>query len=759
MVTFMKTNLSIIFYFIVVFAGFSQSLEGTVIDATSKKEVPYAKVGFPSLDLFTSTDSLGRFYFQNVPKTITKIKVTAFDYSVYFEKVNLEEESKLSIFIEPKHTVFEEVAVTASEGKLQRENITSIEYSSKENLFETGATTLGDALTSMPGVQSSSVGMGISKPVIRGLSGMRVVTYWNGLRIENQQWGSDHGMGVTEVGLSGVEVIKGPSSLLYGPDAMGGVIHFIDESYAANNEVSGYAMTKFESNSLGTTNEIGYKMNKGKWRANFFGNYVNHADFQLPNGDFIQNSRFWSTNFKANIGYRNKNYLLNIRYQTTYNRLGIPGHSHNENPVPSDFIRSERGREGTLPAQFIFNNYLLVENKVFFKRSDLLIQLGNTNNSLREFDEKVTLPFTNLNLNNSTYNIRYSINLSERLSIKTGAQGMFQFNRNIVPSESFLIPDANTFDNGVYALASYEVKKWRFQGGLRFDTRNIESFASDADSSAVSNIDNTPLSRQYSNINYSFGMVRNGKRTTVRFNASSGFRAPHLAELQADGFHHGSLRYEKGDRNLASERALQLDGALELHFEHLEFIINPYFNIIENFIYLEQQDVFAGSFPIFQFKQADQAYLYGGELGFHYHPHQLHRLHLESNFSITIAEDNQGNPLNLIPQPNTNTRIRFDVNNKQKIQVKSVILEHQYFLPQDRVGMNEVPTVDFHLINLSMQIGFENSNNWSVSLGVRNMLNTSYVGHLSALKNLGLNQPGINFFGSVKYQFSKSINK
>jgi len=754
----MKTKISIIFYFLTVFVAFSQTLEGTVIDATTKEAVPYAKVGFPSLDLYTSTDSLGKFYFQNVPITITKIKVSAFDYSVYFEKVNTKEIASINIYLNPKHTVFEEVAVTASEGKLQRENITSIEYSSKENLFETGATTLGDALVMMPGVQTSSVGMGISQPVIRGLSGMRVVTYWNGLRIENQQWGADHGMGVSEVGLSGVEVIKGPSSLLYGPDAMGGVIHFIDESYAPNNEVSGYAMTRFESNSMGTTNEVGYKINKGKWRANFFGNYVNHADFQLPEGDFIKNSRFWGTNFKANIGYRNKNYLLNIRYQGTYNRLGLPGHSHSDNPTSSDFIRSERGREGTLPAQFIFNNYLLVENKVFFKRSDLLIQLGNTNNNLREFDEKVTLPFTSLNLNNSTYNLRYSINVTEKLSFKAGGQGMFQINRNQLPSESFLIPDANTLDNGIYTMVNYEIRKWRFQGGLRYDIRTIETYASDADSSIVSNISNIPLNRRYSNLNYSFGMVRNAEKSTIRFNASSGFRAPHLAELQSDGFHHGSKRYERGDRDLVAERALQLDGALELHFEHLEFIINPYFNIIENFIYLEQQDEFEGSYPVFQFKQANQAFLYGGEVGFHYHPHKLHRLHLESNFSITIAEDSQYNPLNLIPQPNSNTRIRFDVNNKQKIQIKSFIIEHQYFLPQNRVGENEIPTVDFHLINLSMQIGFKETNNWTASVGVRNMLNTSYVGHLSSLKNLGLNQPGINFFGSIKYEFSKSVN-
>jgi iron complex outermembrane receptor protein len=758
MVTYIKTKLSIIFYFLMTFTGFSQTFEGRVIDVTTKEKIPFAKVGFPSLDLYTSTDSLGNFYFENLPKTITDLKVTAFDYSTYFEKVDLEGEQSFTILLEPKHTVFEEVNVTSVEGKLQRENITAIEYSSKASLFETGATTLGDALLQLPGVQTSSVGRGISKPVIRGLSGTRVVTYWNGLRIENQQWGGDHGMGVTEVGLQGVEVIKGPSSLMYGADALGGVIHFIDEPYASKNEVSGYVKTKFESNTLGTTNEVGYKINKGKWRANFFGNYVNHADFQLANGDFIINSRFWGTNLKGSIGYRNKNYLLNIRYHGTYNQLGLPGHSHSNNPQPSDFISSNRGREMTSVAMHVFNNYILVENKLFFKQSDLLVQIGNTNNRLTELDGKVSLPFIEMNLNNTTYNARFTQQINKKIELKVGAQGMYQINRNKFPVESLLIPDANMIDNGIYTIANFELGKWRLQSGVRFDIRNIESFKSNADSSIVSNINNIPINRVYENLNYSLGFVRNTKKTTFRFNLSSGFRAPNLAELQSDGFHPGAFRYEKGNKNLVSEKALQFDGAMELHFDYFELSINPYFNVIENFIYLQSNGDFEENLPVFQYEQVEEAYLYGGEVGFHYHPKRLSRLHLETNFSITIAENNDGSPLNLIPQPNSNSRIRFEVKNNNKIQIRSIILEHQYFLPQNRVGQNELPTVDFHLINLSMNIGLLKSDRWTASVGVRNLLNTNYQGHLSSLKNLGLNQPGINIFGSIKFQFSKSIN-
>lgn len=738
------------------FFAWNQELVGRIIDRETNTGVPFAKVGFPSFSLNTSTDSLGNFKLSSVPSTLTKVKVTAFGYETILKNVSLTTDS-LILVLRPSHTVFEEVEVTASEGKLQRENITAIEVLSREELFVTGATNLGEAMNRIPGVQSSSVGMGISKPVIRGLSGMRVVTYNNGLRIENQRWGQDHGLGASMVGLDRVEVVKGPSSLLYGSDALGGVVQMIDEPYIQKGEIEFKASTRFESNSLGTTNEVGVRMNNGKMKLNLHANFVNHADFQLPSGQFIQNSRYWGANFKANAGFRKNNYALNIRYQMMYNRVGIPGHSHNENPSSVDFMSNERGRRGTLPAQFIFNNYLLIDNKFFFDRSQLIVQLGNTNSSLREFDEKVTIPFTHLNLNNSTYNIRYDFHWTENLELKTGIQGMVQLNRNFFPTEAFLIPDANTIDNGAYTMLNYEWEKWDFQAGIRYDRRDLETFqTSGIDSSIVNNIDDSPLSRTYDQVNYAAGFVRNDKRTTLRLNVSSGYRAPHLAELKADGFHHGSLRYEQGNVNLSPEQALQVDATMELHFDHLEFIVNPYFNRIENFIYLSQSDQFAGSFPIFEFRQADLVYLYGGEAGFHYHPHQLHRLHLESTFSLTIAERADGSPINLIPQPMVNTLIRLDIKNKGKVRIENIILEHQYFLPQNRVGLNEQTTVDFHLINIAVNVELGNKERWSSSFGVRNALNATYMGHLSALKNLGLNQPGINVFGSIKYVFNKT---
>jgi iron complex outermembrane recepter protein len=762
------SKLAIFIYFIVILSGtgFSQTLSGKVIDKETGASIPFARISIEELHLNTRTDEQGVFKITSLPLAQLRLKVTMLDYETFLERILIEENTTITVQLKSKHTVFEEHIVSAAEGKLQKDNITSIEYQSKEKLFESGASTLGEAIMNIPGVQQTTIGTGISRPVIRGLSGSRVVTYWNGLRIENQQWGEDHGMAASELGMKGVEVVKGPASLLYGADALGGVIHFMDEDYVTSDTKKISASSRFESNARATINEAGFQSNNGKLRFNVFGNYLSYTDFQLPDGRYLENSRFWASNAKASMGYRHKNYVLNIRYHATLSKLGLPGHTHNITPDPEVFISNRRGLRGPLlPRQEIFNQFLQLDNKLLFKRSDLSFLLGQTLNHLREFEHSREIAFTNLRLSNSVYNIRYNHHLSDKLNVSIGAQGMVQINRNLFPVESFLIPDANTLDNGVYIVSSYETRKWRFQTGARFDYRSIQSLEIPKDTSLFMDIDTSVIRRSFATLNYSAGAVYNSKRATIRANVSSGFRAPHMAELLANGVHHGSMRYERGDRTLKAEQGIQLDAALELHFDHLEIIINPYFSALQNFVYLRLTDSFAtnqvGTFPIFQFSQVNQAFLYGGEAAFHYHPHKLHRLHIESNFSITLAQDNQGNFINLIPQPNANTRLRFDVNNKGKFQIKSITAEHQYFMQQNRVAVFETTAPAFHLVHLAINSSIQLKHPILFSFGVRNLLNQEYIWHLSPLKNLGggVPQPGINFFAKLRYEFEWQKNK
>lgn len=749
------TKLILFLYFLLalVAIGRAQSLQGKISDSQTGEPIPFVRIAIEELQLNTRTDVHGMYHFDQLPNVQISIIVSIPDYDPLIHRVSISGNTTLNFSLTPKHTVFEEHIVSSSEGRFQKDNITAVTYQSTDKLFESGASSLGEALINIPGVQQATIGTGISRPVIRGLSGMRVVTYWNGLRIENQQWGEDHGMGASELGLKGVEVVKGPASLLYGADALGGAIHFRDEDYVTLNTRKVSASSRFETNARATNNAIGFQTNTGKLKLNIFGNYMSNTDFQLPDGRYLENSRFWAGNIKSALGYRHKNYVLNVRYHGTISQIGLPGHNHEILPDPENFISNRRGlRSPILPRQHLQNHFIQLENKLLFKRSDLSFQIGHTINQLKEYDHSREIPYIDLTLNNSLYTLQYNYHVSEKWNFKIGAQGMIQMNRNSLPATSFLIPDANTLDNGLYATTSYELKKWRFQGGIRFDHRSIQSNALPADTNIVMNIDPTPISRSFTTMNYSFGAVHNTKRTTTRLNVSSGFRAPHMSELLANGVHHGSMRYERGDRNLKAEKGIQFDAAIELHFDHLEVIINPYFSYLTNFIYLSLTDSIAsnnvGYFPVFQFSQAQQAYLYGGEVAFHYHPHKMHRLHLESNFSMTLAENGNRDYLNLIPQPNTNSRIRFDIKNKGLFEIKSITAEHQYFMAQNRVAAYETIAPSFHLIHLAINSTLHTSIPLHISFGVRNLLNQEYIWHLSPLKNLGggVPQPGINLF-------------
>ena len=111
-----------------------------------------------------------------------------------------------------------------------------------------------------------SKGSGVAKPVIRGLSMNDILVLNHGVRFENYQYSSHHPLGIDEFGIEGVEVIKGPASLLYGSDAIGGVINFIKEKPAPIGTVTGDYNMALYANSLGMTNNLGIK-GSGK---NFF---------------------------------------------------------------------------------------------------------------------------------------------------------------------------------------------------------------------------------------------------------------------------------------------------------------------------------------------------------------------------------------------------------------------------------------------------------------------------------------------------------
>ena len=216
-------------YFIVgctMMINAQNKISGTVTDSNNNP-IPSATVSLPEIHKETSTDKDGKFTLNNIQQGTFKLLVSFMGYETQTQTISLSgNEIQLSIVLTKAIKHMDEVIVSNVFKRLQSQNVMKVELESIKSLQQKGTATLIEGLATIPGVSQVSTGTSIGKPVIRGLSGNRVLVYSQGVRMENQQFGEEHGLGLNDSGVESVEVIKGPASLLYGSDALGGVIHY-----------------------------------------------------------------------------------------------------------------------------------------------------------------------------------------------------------------------------------------------------------------------------------------------------------------------------------------------------------------------------------------------------------------------------------------------------------------------------------------------------------------------------------------------------
>ncbi len=725
----------------------AQAFTGRVKDVRNGDPIPFASVYITNVQLGTIADSMGYFEITTLLPDHLEIKISAPLYESSIISVH-NSSNYMEFTLEPHHIDFDDIVVSSPAGGLNSENAFRVDRLRLKDLNALQSSGLAEAISNINGVQEASFGSGISKPVIRGMQGVRVLTLVNGIRVENQQWGGDHTMAVNSLGIGVVEVIKGPSSLLYGADAFGGVLYLADEPYTEQNGFEIYTKSRYESVNAGAYNAIGMKLSKGKVRFNIHGLYSDYSDYQVPEGEYAFNTRYANRGIKTSIGISNKNWVSHLRYTLSKNVTGLPGHAHHEEEEQeneeehNELLTDDQNRGLISPAIESLSHLISLENKIFMDQNEILIRLGYTRNNTLEFEETFDEASLNLNLSNSIYNFRYSKVLSEYWKLISGFQGMYQINRNSPDAEEQLIPDFDQSDNGVYSLASYRKNDWSVQFGARYDLRFLN---------VKTSFFGYSFAGEYGSPNVSAGFVRSKKGNTIRLNMASGFRAPHVSELFTYGEHEGAIRYEIGNDNLKSEQSLQVDLSYEIHREHLELVVNPYYNFLNNYIYLRDIDSVINDLPAFEYTQAPVASLYGIDLGVHYHPHFAHWLHAETSYSYIRGEDEFGNSFSLIPQARINSFLRFKFNMKSTFRVEELAIQHQYYFDQNKVDVFESPSEAYQLIHMGIDVLWDIKTPLRFGLGVKNLLNTEFINHLSRMKNVGLDSPGRNFYLSVKY--------
>ena len=741
-------------------ASFSVNAQNTIsgkITDIDNNPISEVQINAPEIHKGTTSKEDGTYVLRNMPKGKIKITFSYLGYKTVSKIIEVNANTILDIQLKETSFEMDEIIVSAPFNKLQSENVMKVERLSAKSIQKLGATTLSEGITSIAGVSQISTGSSIGKPVIRGLSGNRVLVYTQGIRLENQQFGGEHGLGINDAGISSIEVIKGPASLLYGSDALGGVLYINPEKFALENSNNINFNQRFYSNTLGTNSSLGYKVSSDNWKFLARGTYASHSDYKIPTEERVTNTRFNERDFKTGIGYSKDNFSSEIRYNYNKSKLGLP----------EDGIAAQSKNKSILePYQEIDNHILSAHNHIFFGDSKLDIDLGYTFNDRQEFEEhhededhdedehedeheEGEEAALRMKLKTYSYNVKYHFPKVGGFEILSGAQGLHQTNTNF--GEEILIPDATINDFGIFTTANYTWNKNTLQAGIRFDNRSIVTERHEIDHEGDIHIFEA-LDKSYNSFTTSLGLKTSiTDNFTSRINLSSGFRAPNFAELASNGVHHGTNRFEKGNSDLVNEKNTQIDISLEYKTDHFEFFANGFYNYLNDYIYINPTGEVEDGEDVYSYIQED-AKLYGSEFGFHLHPHPLDWLHLESSFETVIGKQDNGNYLPLIPA-NTwkNTfRSEFNINKWLQKGYSSVTLESTF--SQNNVGVYETDSPAYNLVNLSFGGDIiVNDITFSTSLSVNNLLDKEYINHLSRLKADGILNQGRNIVLGINF--------
>jgi len=733
----MKIYLSILFIGLSLITHAQNKIAGIV---TNIQNEPLEGVEIYAEELHkgTSTNEEGYYELTNLPTAKIKITVAFIGYQTETRIINIQNtETVINFNLEEAVFKMDEIIISTAFNKLQSQNVMKVDHQSINSLQKKGISTLVEGLTSIPGVSQISTGVSIGKPMIRGLSGNRVLVYSQGVRIENQQFGDEHGLGLNDAGIESVEVIKGPASLLYGSDALGGVLYFIPEKFAQANTFKADFTQKLFSNTLGSNSSLGFKTSTNNWKLLVRGTYNSQADYKIPSGDRVTNTRFNETDFKTGIGYQNPKVSSVLRYNFNKLDLGIP---------EEGVLEQTTSKKTTYPKQAVNNHLLSLNNIFFFRNSKLAVDVGYISNERSEFEDS-NIAVLNMKLNTLNYNTKFSLPKLGNIETIIGIQGMHQTNENY--GEEYLIPNAITNDIGVFGTANYEWKMNVIQAGLRFDNRNISSdeYGIFGEEGYFENLNKT-----YNSINASLGYKSNlNDNLILRLNLASGFRAPNLAELTSNGVHEGTNRYEIGNSDLKTEQNIQTDLNLEYNSKHFEFFMNGFYNHVNNYIYTSPTGTQIEDNDVYNYIQ-NEAKLFGGEIGVHFHPHPLDWLHFESSFETVTGEKQNGNYLPLIPANNWNNTFRLEFDNNWLSEGFASFNISSTF-NQNNVSGFETNSNGYSLVNIGfggkLQIG---KATFDISLNGNNIFNKSYISHLSRLKVDGIYNIGSNFSTSIKFK-------
>ncbi len=611
---------------------------------------------------------------------------------------------------------------------------------------------ISNSISKLPGVSIISTGAGIGKPSIRGLSFNRVVVLNQGMRLENQQWGEEHGLALSSSGVNSVEVVKGPLYVLYGSDAMGGVLYIEPEKYLTSDDLEIDYTGIYNSNYSGFSNNLGLKGSSENFSYMLRADITDNGNYSSPDGE-IENTWFKQNDFKAGVAYQTEKFQSDLRFSMSETEVGIPhmeeGHDdHDDHDDHEEDGHDDHDDHGEEDHYQEINHTTLTWKNTFDMGNDhtLDITLGRQLNERKEFGgheeeghddhddhegHEEGEAELDMELETTSIDIKLTMPQSDDLNLIIGTSLLNQENKNF--GHETLIPDAEKKDFGLFALGQFDIDDTsQALIGVRYDNRSISSESS---------------SNDYSNFNGSLGFKKDFGNSTLRINLSSGFRAPDLIELYADGSHHGSFQYKKGNINLEAEESLQTDLSYQINNDNSIVSFDLFYNDISDYIYLNPSSMFEDGLRVYDYMQQDSK-LYGGEIHLNKNT-SIDWLFYYTSIEYVFAESMDGEALPFISPLTLNQVFNIDFGNNYSVEIDFIAKAKQ-----SRVSMFEEETDGYSVLNLSGNYKTEfMTNDLNLFWRISNVFDKEYYDHLSRLKTAGIEQMGRNISVGLKYNF------
>ena len=643
-----------------------------------------------------------------------------------------------------RHLELKEVMVTGAVGDMKmKESPLPISMLQAKELRQLPSTNLIDAIAKQPGVAQITTGSGISKPVIRGLGYNRIVVVNDGLRQEGQQWGDEHGIEIDGNEVVSVEILKGPASLMYGSDAMGGVLVFKGMPTPPEGTVRGSVNAEYQTNNglIGTSFNVAGNQKGFIWDARYSEKhahaYKNRFDGYVPNSQFEERAFSLKTGLMRSWGYSN----LKLGY---YNIN--PSIVEGERDTVTGELLSGNGnllayRHG-LPYQRVHHFKAVSESFINLSSGYLKVIAGYQQNRRKEFEESADEYGLYLQLHTLNYDVRYVSEEKSGWKFSTGVNGMGQKSLNM--GDEYLIPDYDLFDVGLFATASKSLARWNLSGGLRFDYRYLDAKRLEEDGE----VRFEDFTRHFSGVTGSIGATcAVTERFDLKINLARGFRTPNISELASNGVHEGSLRYEIGNHNFKSEYSLQADLGFNYATRYFELHGAVFANHISNYIYLHRIDsVIEPGLMTFAYALG-AAMLYGLEGNLDFHP--LHSLHFGAAFSFVNAQllhqSKEMKYLPMTPAPHLSADVKYELTHDGQLFNNAYIaFMADWYLKQDHYFEaydTETMTPTYLLLGVSVgtDVFIKGKKVAELHLIVDNLADVCYQSHLSRLKYADFN--------------------